>query len=532
MTTEESFSGMQRTGGAPTRGGGAKLDAIWRMCAVAIMAAFAAGSKPLDGPRPWTHLNYQNDPDDFQFAIVPDRTGGDYRGAFTNALDKVNRMHPEFVITIGDLVDGMTMQDVNARRSVGEVHRVQQVELTNMTAKVSAPFFTVVGNHDINRSRPYPACFTKANEESTAVWKEFYGDDTYYSFIYKNVLFVCLNTMDGRVAGNKQVGIADRQYSWFKKTLDAHADVRWTMVFMHQPTEWLTEAWFKFEQEELTKRPYTVFAGDWHTYLHARRHGRDYYVLSVAGGGSCMNARKSGKERTQLKGPAYGEMDHITWVTMTPKGPDVVNLLLDGILPGDYLNQRNTLCSKYSDALDYPPDPEAVAHLAKFKAQNDAAANVRTVKASSFGWNAQDATAALQAAIDSGAGRVIVDWQEEGDWRIAPVLLRTSNQEIAIADGVTLRAKDGLPRSLSASLLTIPAGVTNVFLYGIVTATIAADGGDPKHAISILGGKDISVRDLTLVTDGGEGVNIDGAAANVRIEGIERLTFRDWRKRE
>ena len=532
MTTEESFSGTPRTGVAPTRGGGARLDAIWRMCAIAIVAAFAAGSKPPDGPRPWTHLNYQNDPDDFQFAIVPDRTGGDYRGAFTNALDKVNRMHPEFVITIGDLVDGMTMQDVNARRSVGEVHRVQQVELTNMTSKVSAPFFTVVGNHDIGRSRPYPACFTRANEESSAVWKEFYGDDTYYSFIYKNVLFVCLNTMDGRVAGKKQVGITDRQYSWFKKTLDAHTDVRWTMVFMHQPAEWLTEAWFKFEKEELTKRPYTVFAGDWHTYLHARRHGRDYYVLSVAGGGSCMNARKSGKERTQLKGPAYGEMDHITWVTMTPKGPDVVNLLLDGILPGDYLDQRNTLCSKYSDALDYPPDPEAVAHLAKFKVQNDAAANVRTVKASSFGWNAQDATAALQAAIDSGAGRVIVDWQEEGDWRIAPVLLRTSNQEIAIADGVTLRAKDGLPRSLSASLLTIPAGVTNVFLYGIVTATIAADGGDPKHAISILGGKDISVRDLTLVTDGGEGVNVDGASQNVRIEDIEHREFKDWIKRE
>ena len=55
---------------------------------------------------PWTHLNYQNNPDDFQFAIVPDRTGGDYRSAFTNALDKVNRMHPEFVITVGDLVEG------------------------------------------------------------------------------------------------------------------------------------------------------------------------------------------------------------------------------------------------------------------------------------------------------------------------------------------------------------------------------------------------------------------------------------------
>lgn len=504
---------------------------VW-MCAMSMASALAAGPKSSDGPHPWTHLNYQNDPDDFQFAIVPDRTGGDYRSAFTNVLAKVNMMHPEFVITIGDLVDGMTMQDVNAGRSVSEVHRIQQVELTNMTAKVSAPFFTVVGNHDIGRSRPYPSCFARSNEESAAVWKEFYGEDTYYSFVYRNVLFVCLNTMEGRGAGKKQVGITDRQYAWFKKTLDAHADVRWTMVFMHQPAEWLTKAWFKFEKDELAKRPYTVFAGDWHTYLHARRHGRDYYVLSVAGGGSCMNARKSRKERTQLKGPAYGEMDHITWVTMTPKGPDVVNLMLDGILPGDYLSQRNTLCSKYTDALDYPADPVAAARLAKFKAQKDAAENVRTVKASEFGWSTQDATAALQAAIDSGARKVVVDWREEGDWRIAPVFLRTSNQEIAVSDGVTIRAREGLPQSETTSLLTIPAGVTNVFLHGIVTATIAADGGDPKHAVSILGGRGVSVCDLTLIVDGDEGVKVDDCARDVRIEDIECRTFREWCRRK
>ena len=497
-------------------------------CLAAALGVAMAFAHMAPAATPWTHLNYQNNPDDFQFAIVPDRTGGDYRSAFTNALDKVNRMHPEFVITVGDLVEGMTMQDINAGKSGIEVKRAQQTELTNMTAKVAAPFFTVVGNHDISRSR----LGNNANEASTALWKEYYGDNTYYSFVYKNVLFVCLNTMDGRGAVERQVGITDRQYAWFKKTLDDHADVRWTMVFMHQPAEWLTEAWFKFEQEELTKRPYTVFAGDWHTYLHARRHGRDYYVLSVAGGGSAMNARMSQKKRAKLNGPAYGEMDHITWVTMTPKGPEVVNLLLDGILPGDYLSQRNTLCSRYTDALDYPPDPVTAARLAKFKAQNDAVENVRTVKASSFGWNAKDATAALQAAIDSGARRVMVDWQKEGDWRIAPVLLRTSNQEIVLADGVTLRAKEGLPRSGTASLLTIPAGVTNVFLHGIVTATVAADGGDPKHAIAVHGGRDISIRDLTLITDGGGGVKVDGTARNVQIEDIEHCTFRDWRKRE
>ena len=60
------------------------------ICTAAIsMVALWAGPAVADRT-PWTHLNYQNDPDEFQFAIVPGRSGGDYRNAFTNALAKVN----------------------------------------------------------------------------------------------------------------------------------------------------------------------------------------------------------------------------------------------------------------------------------------------------------------------------------------------------------------------------------------------------------------------------------------------------------
>ena len=494
---------------------------LLNLASLTIVSGLYSGCVRNTGATPWTHLNFQNDSDDFQFAIVPDRTGGDCRSAFTNALEKVNRMHPEFVMTVGDLVEGMSMEDVNARKSVTEVLRAQQRELSDMTAKVTAPFFTVVGNHDINRSRPYPSCFARANEESSAVWKEFHGNDTYYSFVYKKVLFVCLNTMEGRVHGGKQVGITEKQYAWFKKTLDANSDVRWTFVFMHQPKEWLTDSWLKFEKEELLKRKYTVFAGDWHTYLHVKRHNRDYYVLSVAGGGSCMNGSLSKTMSARLKGSEYGEMDHITWVTMTPEGPDVVNLLLDGMLPGDYLNQRTSLSSKYSEALDYPTDKETAERLLQIKMKNDAASNVRTVKASTFGWNAIDSTDALQRAIDSGAQKVIVDWLEEGDWVISPVLLRVSNQEIVISDGVTVRCKNNEAMSAKApGLFTVPEGVTNVALRGIVTATIAVDNGTAKHAVAVMGGCGVTIGDLTVVTDGMDAVKVGEKAKNVNIENI------------
>jgi len=55
---------------------------------------------------PWTHLNLYNNPDNFQFAIVADRTGGHRPGVFADAVEKLNLLKPEFVMSIGDLIEG------------------------------------------------------------------------------------------------------------------------------------------------------------------------------------------------------------------------------------------------------------------------------------------------------------------------------------------------------------------------------------------------------------------------------------------
>ena len=43
------------------------------------------------------------------------------------------------------------------------------------------PFFYLPGNHDVG------------NDVADEIWDELYGV-RYYSFVYKNVLFLCLNT--------------------------------------------------------------------------------------------------------------------------------------------------------------------------------------------------------------------------------------------------------------------------------------------------------------------------------------------------
>ena len=78
----------------------------------ATMAALVALSASAETTNPWSHLDFQDDPGDFRFAIVPDRGGGDYRGAFTNALECCNRMHPAFVTSDGPDVVNLRLDGI------------------------------------------------------------------------------------------------------------------------------------------------------------------------------------------------------------------------------------------------------------------------------------------------------------------------------------------------------------------------------------------------------------------------------------
>ena len=46
------------------------------------------------GKKPWTNLDFYNDPSNFQFAIVADRNGGMRRGVFEEGVEKLNLVMP------------------------------------------------------------------------------------------------------------------------------------------------------------------------------------------------------------------------------------------------------------------------------------------------------------------------------------------------------------------------------------------------------------------------------------------------------
>jgi hypothetical protein len=250
---------------------------------------------------PWTHLNLYNNPDNFQFAIVADRTGDMRPGVFADAVEKLNLLRPEFVMSIGDLIEGETDSEAELDS--------QWDEFDTLVKKLRMPFFYVPGNHDIG------------NEVMAKKWQKRRGQ-AYYHFIHHNVLFLCLNTED-----NCGGCISRRQYEYFQEVIEANRNVRWTLVFMHRPL-WrkyeTLESWQKFESL-LADRSYTVFAGHAHTYNKSVRNGRRYYVLAITGG------RGGGQDNEPL-GLEECRFDHIAWVTMTDDGPVLANLLLKAIL--------------------------------------------------------------------------------------------------------------------------------------------------------------------------------------------------------
>ena len=255
-----------------------------------------------EAKNPFTHLKLNADPDQFQFAIVSDRTGGHREKVFSRAVQQVNLLQPEFVMSVGDLIEGYTFKE--------EAIKEQWDEFDGYVQKFEMPFFYTPGNHDL------------ANRVQVQKWGERYGR-RYFHFTYKNALFLSLNS---ETTSDDYGSIDKEQIAWIGKTLAANAGVRWTFIFVHKPV-WTAKdlkknGWGEVESL-LAGRKYTVFCGHVHRYQKYVRNGNNYYQLATTGGGS------------RVRGAEYGEFDQVAWITMKKTAPIVTNILLDGVLPDD-----------------------------------------------------------------------------------------------------------------------------------------------------------------------------------------------------
>jgi len=176
------------------------------------------------------------------------------------------------------------------------------VEFRSFVGQLQMPFFFVPGNHDIS------------NEVMADEWVKRFGQP-FYHFVYRDVLFLCLNTEDPPPS---RMSAAQRDY--VARALAENPKVRWTLVFMHKPLwDYEEETGWREIEALLKDRKHTVIAGHRHSYTKFERNDQSYIVLASTGGSS------------KMRGRAFGEFDQVGWITMTDRGPILANLYLDGI---------------------------------------------------------------------------------------------------------------------------------------------------------------------------------------------------------
>lgn len=164
---------------------------------------------------------------------------------------------------------------------------------------------------------------------------------------------------------------------------------------------------------------------------------------------------------------------------------------------------------------------------------------LREARASWWGFNADDSTKFLQAAIDSRVPKLIIDKMPSA-W-VATQLRGVGDQTIEFEKGAEIQAKPGAFTGAGDVLFTLRC-VTNVTLvgYGAALRMRRADYDAPpyvhaewRHALSILSCRNIEVRGLTLAESGGDGIYlgcVSGRLPDTDIRIVDVACDRNYRQ--
>ncbi len=281
--------------------------------------------------KPWTkEINNLKKDLDFSFAIISDLNGGEREGVFSDAVNKINLLVPDFVLSVGDLIDGGTEND--------SILTYEWESFDLRASQLHMPFFYLPGNHDI--SNPVMRDF----------WTNKFGK-RYYHFIYKNVLFLMMDSEDFsndffqkmyiardnalKIINGETEGIYEEteyfkmeqrvygefsndQINYFTEVLNKYSNIRWIYLLMHKPV-WMKEnSEFQEIEDVLKDKNYTVINGHLHSFAHKSINDNSYITLGTTGGSQ--------------KGGDSNAFDHFTLVKIKENIPIMSHIKLDGIL--------------------------------------------------------------------------------------------------------------------------------------------------------------------------------------------------------
>ncbi len=198
---------------------------------------------------------------DFTFVVLGDRTGAARHDVFCQVIDEVQRLRPDFVLGVGDLIEGYTdsLATVDAEWDT----------ILDLVQALGVPYLQSPGNHDI------------FDAQSESVYVARVGR-THFSYRHANSFFIFLDNSRWR----SFEAIPDDQKEWLRSELGKARRFRHTFLLMHRP-------FWKYAREKgrtdslhiLCRQAGIdhVLTGHDHSYCFTENDGIRYYQVGPSG---------------------------------------------------------------------------------------------------------------------------------------------------------------------------------------------------------------------------------------------------------
>jgi hypothetical protein len=232
-----------------------------------------------------------------RFAVIGDRTGSHEPGIHGQILTEIDRLRPDFVIGVGDMIEGYT-GDTDAIESEWQEYKA-------LLEVLSVPIHQVPGNHDI------------WDEASLALYRKHMGEPL-YSFDIEGIHFLVLDTS----RWDDVESFPRDQLEWAKTDLERHRDADHTVAVFHKPYWIETIAAGKPDPLHDLFVAYgvdAVFTGHYHVYFSGEFDGILYTGIGSSGGGCDPG----------VTGLRY----HFAWVTAGDDGISIAPIRMGAVLP-------------------------------------------------------------------------------------------------------------------------------------------------------------------------------------------------------
>jgi len=203
---------------------------------------------------------------DFRFSILGDRTGNAEPHVYESIWRDVERLHPNFVINVGDSIQGGNDATAEAEWS----------SLRALWDRYKLPLYLVPGNHDI------------WSDASRKVYEKASGHPAFYGFNYQDAHFTVL---DNSVTEN----LSDAQMEFLARDLENNKARDPKFVFFHKPF-WLIPV--KFQSSEF---PFHKLAQEYGVRYVVSGHGHQYVCLKQDG----IVYLEAGSSGGRLKGQGF-----------------------------------------------------------------------------------------------------------------------------------------------------------------------------------------------------------------------------------